>query len=207
MKKGLKRMQIILATSNKGKVKEIRSLFAADEVVPFSQLLGPIDIEENGSTFAENALIKAETIFEKLGRGDVIVVSDDSGITVPALGNEPGIYSARYAGEGVSDRDNLMKLVDELKKKGLKEAPAYYTAAIAVVTKDAKFVMHGWMHGKVVETPRGEGGFGYDPIFIPEGFDKTLGELSPEVKKRLSHRSKALQLAKPVIEMIRNGER
>ena len=196
-------MQIILATSNKGKVKEIRSLFEADDVTPFSDILGPMEIEETGKSFAENALIKARTIFEKLGRNDIIVVSDDSGITVPALNDEPGIYSARYAGEGASDRDNLEKLVEELGKKGLKEAPAYYTAAIAVVTPEAEYVVHGWMHGRVIDTPRGEGGFGYDPMFIPEGFDKTLGELDPSIKKRLSHRSKALELAKPIIEMLK----
>ena len=196
-------MQIILATSNKGKVKEIRSLFEADDVTPFSEILGPMEIEETGKSFAENALIKARTIFEKLGRNDVIVVSDDSGITVPALNDEPGIYSARYAGEEASDRDNLEKLVEELGKKGLKEAPAYYTAAIAVVAPEAEYVVHGWMHGRVIDTPRGEGGFGYDPMFIPEGFDRTLGELDPSIKKRLSHRSKALELAKPIIEMLK----
>ena len=196
-------MQIILATSNKGKVKEIRALFEKDEVVPFSEILGPMEIEENGETFAENALIKARTIFEKLGRDDVIVVSDDSGITVPALGGEPGIFSARYAGEGASDQDNLEKLVAKLKEKGLAEAPAYYTAAIAIVAPGAEYVVHGWMHGKVITTPRGEGGFGYDPMFVPEGFDKTLGELEPVVKKKLSHRSKALKLAQPIIEMLK----
>ena len=196
-------MQIILATSNKGKVKEIRALFEKDEVVPFSEILGPMEIEENGETFAENALIKARTIFEKLGRDDVIVVSDDSGITVPALGGEPGIFSARYAGEGASDRDNLEKLVAKLKEKGLAEAPAYYTAAVAIVAPGAEYVVHGWMHGKVITTPRGDGGFGYDPMFVPEGFDKTLGELEPEVKKELSHRSKALKLAQPIIEMLK----
>ena len=196
-------MQIILATSNKGKVKEIRSLFEEDEVIPFSEILGPMEIEENGSTFAENALIKARTIFGKLGRDDVIVISDDSGITVPALNGEPGIYSARYAGKGSTDRDNLNRLVEELRKKGLKEAPAFYTAAIAIVAPGAEYVVHGWMYGKVIDTPRGEGGFGYDPMFIPEGFDQTLGELDPAVKKELSHRSKALALAKPIIEMLK----
>jgi XTP/dITP diphosphohydrolase len=206
IKKGLKRMQIILATSNKGKVREIRSLFEKDEVVPFSEILGPMEIEENGSTFAENALIKAQTIFEKLGRGNVIVISDDSGITVPVLNGEPGIYSARYAGEGASDRDNLEKLVGELRKRGLHKTPAYYTAAIAVVASDAEYVMHGWMYGHVIDAPRGDGGFGYDPMFVPEGFDKTLGELEPEVKKELSHRSKALNLAKPIVEMLKRGK-
>ncbi len=196
-------MQIILATSNKGKVKEIRDLFTEDDVIPFADLLGPMEIEENGTTFAENALIKARTIAEKLGRDDAVVVSDDSGITVPALGNEPGIYSARYAGEGAGDRDNLEKLVAKLKDRGLREAPAYYTAAIAVVAPGAEYVIHGWMHGRVIDTPRGDGGFGYDPIFIPEGFEQTLGELDPRIKRELSHRAKALSLAKPIIEMVR----
>ncbi len=196
-------MEIILATSNKGKVREIAALFEDVKVTPFTELLGPMEIEENGDTFAANARIKAREVFKALGRDDVIVVSDDSGITVPALGDEPGIYSARYAGVGASDRDNLEKLVANLKAEGLKEAPAYYTAAIAVVSPLGEYVTHGWMHGKVIDEPRGDGGFGYDPIFIPEGYDRTLGELDPVIKKRLSHRSKALELAKPVIEMLK----
>lgn len=196
-------MEIILATSNKGKVKEIAALFDDVKVTPFTDILGPMAIDENGDTFAANALIKAREVFKALDRDDVIVVSDDSGITVPALDNEPGIYSARYAGEGASDRENLEKLVENLKAKGLKEALAYYTAAIALVSPLGEYVMHGWMHGKVIDEPRGEGGFGYDPIFIPEGYDQTLGELDPSIKKRLSHRSQALELAKPVIELLK----
>ena len=195
-------MEIILATSNKGKVKEIAALFDDVKVTPFTDILGPMAIDENGDTFAANALIKAREVFKALDRDDVIVVSDDSGITVPVLGDEPGIYSARYAGEGASDRENLEKLVGNLKAKGLKEAPAYYTAAIAVVSPLGEYVMHGWMHGKVIDEPRGEGGFGYDPIFIPQGYDQTLGELDPAIKKQLSHRSQALELAKPVIELL-----
>ena len=198
-------MQIILATSNKGKVREIKELFEDAEVTPFTELLGPMEIEENGSTFAENALIKARAVFDALGRDDVVVVSDDSGITVPALGNEPGIYSARYAGEGAGDRDNLEKLVTKLKEKGLHEAPAFYTAAMAVVSPRGEYVVHGWMHGRVIDEARGSGGFGYDPIFIPEGYDETLGELDPAIKKRISHRSKALNLAKPIVEMLMRG--
>ena len=195
-------MEIILATSNKGKVKEIAALFDDVKVTPFTDILGPMAIDETGDTFAANALIKAREVFKALDRDDVIVVSDDSGITVPVLDDEPGIYSARYAGEGASDRENLEKLVGNLKAKGLKEAPAYYTAAIAVVSPLGEYVMHGWMHGKVIDEPRGEGGFGYDPIFIPQGYDQTLGELDPAIKKRLSHRSQALELAKPIIKML-----
>ena len=196
-------MQIILATSNRGKVKEIKTFFSDECIIPFTDILGHFEIEENGSTFAENALIKAKTIFNKLNSKDVIVISDDSGITVPALNNEPGIYSARYAGAKANDKQNLDKLVENLKKSGLKETPAYYTAAIAIIAFEAEYIMHGWMYGKVIDEPRGDGGFGYDPMFIPEGFDKTLGELDLEIKSELSHRSKALSLAKPIIEMLK----
>ena len=197
-------MQIILATSNRGKVKEIKTLFSDERIIPFTDILGHLEIEENGSTFAKNALIKAKNIFNKLDSKDVIVISDDSGITVPALNNEPGIYSARYAGAKANDKQNLDKLVENLKKSGLKETPSYYTAAIAIIAFEAEYVTHGWMYGKVIDKPRGDGGFGYDPMFIPEGFDKTLGELDLEIKSELSHRSKALSLAKPIIEMLKN---
>ncbi len=196
-------MQIILATSNKGKVREFQELFREDTVIPFTEWLGPLSIEENGDTFAQNALIKARTVFDALDREGILVVSDDSGITVPALNGEPGIFSARYAGIGASDRDNLDKLVAKLRAEGLSEAPAYYTAAIAIVGPRGDYVVHGWMHGHVVDTPRGHGGFGYDPIFVPEGYDQTLGELDPAIKRQISHRSKALDLAKPIIEMLK----
>jgi len=129
----------------------------------------------------------------------VIVISDDSGITVPKLNNEPGIYSARYAGVDASDKDNLYKLIDELNKKGLAQSPAFYTACIAIVHKNETYTVHGWMHGNVINKAVGSQGFGYDPMFIPTGFDKTLGELPHEVKKEFSHRSKALELAMRVL--------
>jgi len=174
-----------------------------DEVVPFSDLLGTFEIVEDGETFADNALIKARTIYEKLGEG-YLVISDDSGISLPVLDGAPGIYSARYAGEGASDKENLYKLIDAVKAKGLKGTPAYYTAAIAIVSKYGEYVVHGWMHGNVIDEARGEKGFGYDPMFIPAGFDKTLGELDDEVKSEISHRGKALALAKPIIQMLKN---
>jgi XTP/dITP diphosphohydrolase len=121
------------------------------------------------------------------------ILSDDSGITVPILGNEPGIKSARYAGVNASAKDNLYKLINELKKRGIKRTPAFYTACIALATDKGIFTVHGWMHGEVIDEVRGDNGFGYDPMFIPEGFDKTLGELDESVKKELSHRSKALK--------------
>ncbi|MBT8348448.1 MAG: non-canonical purine NTP pyrophosphatase, partial [Sulfurovum sp.] len=116
----------------------------------------------------------------------------------------PGIYSARYAGEGVTDKDNLYKLIETLKEKGVKSTPAYYTAAIAIVSKYGEYVVHGWMHGDVIDEPRGDKGFGYDPMFIPVGYHKTLGELEDDVKSEISHRGKALLLAKPIIQMLKS---
>ena len=194
-------MQIVLATGNKGKLREFKQM-CQDEVVAFSELLDEFDIVEDGDTFAANALIKARTIYEKLGE-EYLVISDDSGISLPILDGAPGIYSARYAGEGVTDKDNLYKLIEAVKEKGVKSTPAYYTAAIAIVSKYGEYVVHGWMHGDVIDEPRGDKGFGYDPMFIPAGFDKTLGELEDDVKKEISHRAKALKLAQPIIRMLK----
>jgi len=194
-------MKIVLATGNRGKLREFQAMCEA-EVIAFSELLGELEIVEDADSFKGNALIKARTIYEKLEDENVIVVSDDSGISVPALGGVPGIYSARYAGEGASDKENLHKLVDAVKELGVEKTPAYYTAAIAVVSQQGEYVVHGWMHGDVLSATRGEQGFGYDPMFVPIGYDKTLGELDDEVKKSISHRAKALALAKPIINML-----
>ncbi len=202
-------MKLILATGNKGKLREFKQM-CKDEVTAFSDLLGEFEIVEDGKTFAENALIKARTIYKKLQEKDpetdYLVISDDSGISLPVLDGAPGIYSARYAGEGVSDKDNLHKLIDAVKAKGLKRTPAYYTAAIAIVSKYGEYVVHGWMHGDVIDEARGEKGFGYDPMFIPDGCEKTLGELDDDVKSGISHRGQALELAKPIIQMLRRSE-
>ncbi|HHD77952.1 MAG TPA: non-canonical purine NTP pyrophosphatase, partial [Campylobacteraceae bacterium] len=112
------------------------------------------------------------------------------------------IYSARYAGEGATDKENLHKLIDTLKSEGIERTPAYYTAAMAIVTDKGDFTVHGWMYGDVIAEARGDRGFGYDPMFIPEGYESTLGELDAEVKQKLSHRAKALELAKTVIETV-----
>ena len=194
-------MKIVLATGNKGKLREFKQMCEA-EVIAFSEILGDMDIIEDADTFKGNALIKARTIYEKLEDETYIVISDDSGISVPVLGSIPGVYSARYAGEGASDKDNLYKLIDTLKEKGVERTPAYYTAAIAIVSKYGEYVVHGWMHGDVIADTKGEKGFGYDPMFIPAGYDKTLGELDDEVKKAISHRGQALELAKPIIGML-----
>jgi len=194
-------MKIVLATGNRGKLREFKQMCKV-EVIAFSELLGEMEIVEDADSFKGNALIKARTIYKKLPSEEYIVISDDSGISLPLLDGLPGIFSARYAGEGASDRDNLLKLIASIKAKKEERTPAFYTAAIAIVSKYGEYVVHGWMHGEVIVEIRGERGFGYDPIFIPHGHEKTLGELDDEIKKSISHRAKALSLAKPIIAML-----
>ncbi|MCK9374053.1 MAG: RdgB/HAM1 family non-canonical purine NTP pyrophosphatase [Sulfuricurvum sp.] len=196
-------MKVVLATSNKGKVREIIELLHDREVFPYTDLIEGFDIIEDGDTFKENALIKARAVYHALGDSEAIVIADDSGISIDALDGAPGIFSARFAGEGASDKDNLFKVVDLLKEKGLTTSPAHYTAAIAIVSKEGESCVHGWMYGEVLVEPRGENGFGYDPIFTPDGYEQTLGELESSVKRGLSHRSKGLNLAKILIDQIK----
>lgn len=198
-------MKIVLASANKGKIAEFQKLMPDDEVLAFSEILGQIEIDEDQDSFKGNAIKKAKTIYNLLvekGFSNIIVISDDSGISVPVLNNAPGIYSARYAGLNASDKDNNTKLKSELNNLGLEKTPAFYTACIALVYKNEVYTVHGWMHGIVVNKEVGENGFGYDPMFIPNGFDKTLGELPNEIKKEFSHRSKALKLAIKVLDVI-----
>ena len=193
--------KIVIASGNRGKLREFEEILDK-KITPYFELIDEFEIEENGDSFAKNALIKAREIYRRLG-SNYIVVSDDSGISIDALGGEPGIYSARYAGEGASDRDNLLKVIQKLKILNLESSKAHYTAAIVIVSKYGDYLVHGWMHGRVIITPRGDKGFGYDPIFIPDGYDKTLGELDGSLKKQISHRAKALNLSKPILEMLR----
>lgn len=199
-------MKIVLASANKGKIAEFEKLMPNDEVIAFSEILGKIEIDEDQDSFKGNAIKKAKTIYDLLiEKGfdkDVIVISDDSGITVPALNNEPGIYSARYAGLNASDKENNAKLIENLNKQNLEKTTAFYTACIAIIYNNETYTVHGWMHGVVLNKELGEGGFGYDPMFVPNGFDKTLGELGYEAKKEFSHRTKALDLAKKVLDVI-----
>ncbi len=197
-------MKIVIASGNRGKIREFKDILEQD-ITPFYELLGDIEIIEDGKTFAQNALIKAREIYSKLGE-EYIVISDDSGISVDALDGKPNIYSARFAGESASDKENLQKLVDMLKNKNLTSSKAHYTAAIAIVSSVGEYVVHGWMHGVVTTVSKGDKGFGYDPIFIADGYSKTLGELDESIKQKISHRYKALDLAKPIIEIIRRGK-
>ncbi len=196
-------MKIVLASSNKGKLKELKAWMSDFEVYAYSEVMTPFEIIEDGNSFKENALIKARAVYEKLEDKSIIVLSDDSGISVNILDGEPGIYSARYAGEGATSEENLKKLITTLQKQGIEKTPAYYTAAIGIVCESGEFCVHGWMYGDTIAQARGDNGFGYDPMFIPKGFDKTLGELDESVKKELSHRSRALEHARLILKTLK----
>jgi XTP/dITP diphosphohydrolase len=199
-------MKIIVASSNQGKINEIQRWLGEYNVTPYSEILGSFEIEETGVTFQENAILKVQAIVDKLTAiqydKEYIVISDDSGITVPALNNEPNIYSARYAGVDATDKENNTKLISKMKEKNISKTKAFYTACLAVAYKNKIYTTHGWMYGDVIDEEKGDGGFGYDPLFIPEGYQNTLGILKNNIKKELSHRNKALKLAMKVIEVI-----
>jgi len=193
-------MQLVLASGNRGKLREFRQVFGS-ELLGWDEVTEPFEIREDAGSFAGNALIKARALSEKLGP-EYLVISDDSGISVPLLGGEPGVYSARYAGEEATERQNLEKLIAELKARGVSRTPAYYTAAIALVGPLGEYVVHGWMHGDVIDEARGTRGFGYDPIFIPEGYEETLGELDDALKSAISHRAKAIERIRPILTLL-----
>ncbi len=199
-------MKLVLATSNKGKVREIKELCKEYEVISYGELIEEFEIIEDADSFKENALIKARAVFEALKDSsqeydkDLVVIADDSGISVDVLDGKPGVYSARYGGKNANDKENLYKLIKDIKAKGVESSPAHYTASIAIVTNKGEYSVHGWMYGVALTEAIGDGGFGYDPMFIPLGYDNTLGELDDEIKKKLSHRSKALDLAKKIIK-------
>lgn len=199
-------MKIVLATNNMDKVREIKAYYTEFEVVALKEICKPFEIEENGISFYENAMIKARAVYarvKELGlENEYIALSDDSGISVDALGGRPGIYSARYSGESATDASNRAKLITELNELGLSQSNAFYTACIGICSKFGEYGVHGFMHGKVIDKELGDNGFGYDFMFIPDGFDKTVGQLDESIKLEISHRSKGLRLAMPVLKVL-----
>ncbi|ECR6749789.1 RdgB/HAM1 family non-canonical purine NTP pyrophosphatase [Campylobacter coli] len=201
-------MKILLATSNKHKVVELKEILKEFEIYAFDEILTVFEIEENGNSFKENALIKARAVFNALNenqKNEFIVLSDDSGICVDVLGGKPGIYSARFSGKG-DDKSNRDELVKQMGALDFEKSKAHYVAAIALVSLEGEWTVRGTMHGHVINTERGENGFGYDSLFIPKGFDKTLAELSNDEKNQLSHRFKALELARIVLKVLNKGK-
>lgn len=212
-------MQLILATSNPHKKAEIKAIFATMlphiEIVNLSEILSPFEIEENGASFEQNATIKAKAVYEMLtlvrGEGESLVLSEDSGLCVDALDGAPGIYSARFSliefGNGSWQEEktrlqdlsldalNLTRVVYELRSRDISESRAQFVANVCLMGCIGGQAIHrnfqGVCGGKVITTPQGNGGFGYDPIFVPDGYEQTtLAQI--ESKNEISHRKKAL---------------
>jgi XTP/dITP diphosphohydrolase len=198
-------MDLLLATRNAHKTREFRELlgnnFNVTDLSAFPLIAVP---EETGGTFQENAILKAVAVSQQLvrtSRCDVrtaqravpsLVLADDSGLEVDALGGAPGIFSARYAGANASDKENISKLLGELSHR--RDRTARFRCVLAIA-RDGKLsrTFEGVVEGAIVDFPRGSGGFGYDPVFTPNGSEQTFGELPPELKNQISHRGRAVR--------------
>lgn len=182
--------KLVIASHNSGKVVEIRALLEpfAVQVVGASEL-GLPEPDETGETFAENASIKAETAARQSGE---IALADDSGLCVAALDGQPGIYSARWAGPEKDFRTAMARIESELKSKAAKDSRAWFVCALALAAPgQATGIFDGRVFGSLTFPPRGSKGFGYDPIFVPEGYRQTFGEMDPDKKHAISHRARA----------------
>ncbi len=186
---------IVLATRNKKKIEEIRKIFTMMKTVPqlltvnnFSECR---EVEEDGETFEANAVKKAQYVAECSG---MLAIADDSGLEVDVLEGSPGVFSARYAGESADDRANLEKLLNEMKQVPDDKRNARFVCCIAMAFPrgDVK-IFEGYVKGRIGIKPKGENGFGYDPVFYPEGYDKTFAEMSDTEKNVISHRGRALR--------------
>lgn len=187
-------MKLIFASGNKGKVKEVKSIFSNSnfEIISLEELEDVPEIIEDGDTFEANARIKAKVIFDKFNKP---TIADDSGLAVEQLNGDPGVYSARYAGEGCTYDDNNRKLLKEL--SGFPEPHKAKFICCAVYYDGNKYLSAmGEVNGTIIKDLRGDHGFGYDPVFLPDGYNKTLAELLLDEKNKLSHRSKAFNKLK-----------
>jgi XTP/dITP diphosphohydrolase len=203
---------LLLATRNTNKAREFRELLGKDfdvhDLSFFDEMAIP---KESGRTFEENAILKAVAASQDRRVQDrhLLVVADDSGLEVDALGGAPGILSARYAGETASDKENIDKLLSELARRNapLDQRSARFRCVIALARESellGKF--EGVVEGSIVDLPRGSRGFGYDPIFVPKGFDKTFGELPIELKNRISHRARAILAFRAGLPAAQRGD-
>ncbi len=201
----------ILASQNKNKIKELREILAKYDLDVISRDdagLPTDDIEENGTTFEENSMIKASAIMKMIHSDpafekyyDSPVIADDSGLMVDAIDGAPGVYSARYAGEGCTYADNNAKLLKALDGVPYVMRTAHFVTVITLLYPDGnKLVARGEVEGHIADETRGTAGFGYDPLFIPEGHDNTFAELGTEFKNKISHRANALKELERLLE-------
>lgn len=192
--------ELIVATRNGGKLKEIQSLLSGivEKVHSAADFAGFPETIEDGTTFEENALKKAR---EALAFTGLAALADDSGLIVDALDGRPGVYSARFAGEGAGDAANNLRLLEELSQVPEGQRQAAFVCVLAFVTPDGvEQVFSGKVSGRILRNQQGEGGFGYDPLFLVDGFDRTMAELELQEKNRISHRGQALQKFRNYLE-------
>jgi len=192
--------EIIIATKNAGKVKDFETLFSPKGFKVKSLLDFPEieDVEETGVTFAENATLKAEAISSALNKP---VIADDSGLAIDALNGEPGVYSARYAGENKDDNANIEKVLQKLNDVPFEKRTARFHCALAIAVPGKRTeIVEGTCEGHILEEKRGENGFGYDPIFFVEKWRCSMAELTKEQKNQISHRANALKKLAPLID-------
>ena len=181
-------MELIFATHNQHKLEEVKQMLPQNiQFKSLTEINFHDEIEETGTTFEENARIKAQTILKKTG---VNVFADDSGLVINGLNGAPGVYSARYAGTGKSE-DNIAKVLKEL--NGISDRSAYFIAVFCLILEGKEYFFEGRINGTIAEEILGEDGFGYDPIFIPEGYSKSFAQMSPEEKNSMSHRGRAVE--------------
>ncbi|MGN0680473.1 MAG: XTP/dITP diphosphatase [Candidatus Fimisoma sp.] len=191
---------MIAASSNAHKIKEIQSIMSKFGVKVVSRKEAGVpefEIEEDGETFEENSLKKAEAIMKATGK---LTVADDSGLMVDYLGGAPGVYSARFAGEECDDAKNNEKLLKHLEGLSAEDRKAKFVSVITLMFPDGNtIVARGECPGRIIETPTGENGFGYDPLFVPDGLSKTFAQLSDEEKNSISHRARALEKLEEIL--------
>lgn len=192
--------KIFIASKNKGKIKEIKSVLNNFNIEFFSLIDTPDipDIDETGSTFKENAFIKAKALFDIV---HIPVIADDSGLEADYLNGEPGVYSARYAGANASDLENCEKLLSELDDVEFENRTARFKCVIILYDGISERYFDGECEGHIINYLRGDSGFGYDPLFLPQGYSKTFAELDLNTKNEISHRGKALKSLHKFLEL------
>lgn len=207
-------MNLVLATRNPGKVRELDEMLSSGEIethytafkdkaeieiLSLADFPDAPDVVEDGNTYQENALKKATAIAKYTMH---LTLADDSGLEVDALGGAPGVHSARYAGEGASDAARIEKLLDALKDVPHDRRTGRFKCAVALADPNGQTqVVLGVCEGEIIRVPRGSHGFGYDPVFVPAGYNQTFAELGDDVKNQISHRAKALEKARKYIQM------
>lgn len=200
-------MKLVIATGNRNKILEIKEKFSKAEhleIIPLSEFNGIPEIVEDADTFSGNAMKKARVIRDFTGLPSM---ADDSGLVIDALDGEPGVYSARYGGGELDDRGRYLLVLQKMKGVPAEKRSARFVCSIAIAMPDGReFLTEGVCEGEIAEAPCGENGFGYDPIFNLPEHGKTMAEITLDIKNRISHRGKALDLASVIIKELADGK-